>query len=307
MDLNAVVVFAKVVQTGGFARAAKLLHLPKSTISRRVADLEQQLGVRLLQRSTRKLSLTDAGRTYYQHCERIVMELEQAAGAVTRMQQAPRGLLRVTAPLSFNYLAPIVAQFLSLYPEVDVEMVCTDRIVNLIEEGIDLAIRTGKLTDSSLVARALGSTYRVAVAADSYLARRGEPRTPAELEQHDGVIFGADPERFKWTLQNGSTLVQTVIRPRLVVNDLDMVREAAVHGLGIAWLTVDRCEPELQAGRLRRVLPDWQSREIPIHAVYPSTRQLAPKVSAFVEFLRTHKAPAPWQDEAAQLVGAADD
>ncbi|MFE8596845.1 LysR family transcriptional regulator [Archangium violaceum] len=286
MDLNELLVFAKVVQAGSFTVAARGLRMPKSTVSRKVSELEERVGAQLLQRTTRKLRLTDVGQAYYEHCARIVAEAEQAELAVTRMQSAPHGLLRVTAPLTFSFLGPIVAEFLKRYPEVQVELVCTDRSVDLMQEGFDLAVRAGRLADSSLIARKLGNVERVVVAAPSYLQERGVPKSPKDLERHDCLVFGAGMEGNAWTLHSGNKSVQVSVRARLVVNEPDMLRAVAVAGAGIALLPTQPSDTDLTLGRLRRLLPDWSSSGAPVHAVYPSTRHHSPKVMAFVDFLR---------------------
>ncbi|OJT23545.1 LysR family transcriptional regulator [Archangium sp. Cb G35] len=286
MDLNELLVFAKVVQAGSFTVAARGLRMPKSTVSRKVSELEERVGAQLLQRTTRKLRLTDVGQAYYEHCARIVAEAEQAELAVTRMQSAPHGLLRVTAPLTFSFLGPIVAEFLKRYPEVQVELVCTDRSVDLVQEGFDLAVRAGRLADSSLIARKLGNVERVVVAAPGYLQERGVPKSPKDLERHDCLVFGAGMEGNTWTLHAGNKSVQVSVRARLVVNEPDMLRAVAVAGAGIALLPTQPSDADLTQGRLRRLLPDWSSSGAPVHAVYPSTRHHSPKVMAFVDFLR---------------------
>jgi DNA-binding transcriptional LysR family regulator len=286
MDLNELLVFAKVVQAGSFTAAARGLRMPKSTVSRKVSELEERVGAQLLQRTTRKLRLTDVGQAYYEHCARIVAEAEAAELAVTRMQAAPHGLLRVTAPLTFSLLGPLVAEFMKSYPEVQLEMVCTDRTVDLVEEGFDLAIRAGRLADSSLIARRVGSVERLVVAAPSYVKARGAPRTPKELEKHDCLLFGAGREGNVWSLQAGSRSVEVPVRARLVVNEPDMLRGVTLAGAGIALLPNILCTTDIDAGRLQRILPDWGSPGAPVHAVYPSTRHHSPKVMAFVDFLR---------------------
>ncbi|WPB82699.1 LysR substrate-binding domain-containing protein [Archangium violaceum] len=286
MDLNELLVFAKVVQAGSFTVAARGLRMPKSTVSRKVSELEERVGAQLLQRTTRKLRLTDVGQAYYEHCARIVAEAEQAELAVTRMQSAPHGLLRVTAPLTFSFLGPIVAEFLKRYPEVQVELVCTDRSVDLVQEGFDLAVRAGRLADSSHIARKLGNVERVVVAAPSYLQERGVPKSPKDLERHDCLVFGAGMEGNVWTLHSGNKSLQVSVRARLVVNEPDMLRAVAVAGAGIALLPTQPSDTDLTTGRLRRLLPDWSSSGAPVHAVYPSTRHHSPKVMAFVDFLR---------------------
>ncbi|PTL80529.1 LysR family transcriptional regulator [Vitiosangium sp. GDMCC 1.1324] len=301
MDLNELLVFAKVVQAGSFTAAARGLRMPKSTVSRKVSELEQRVGAQLLQRTTRKLRLTDVGQAYYEHCARIVAEAEEAELAVTRMQSAPHGLLRVTTPLTFSFLGPIVAEFMKRYPEVQLELVCTDRTVDLMEEGFDLAVRAGRLADSSLVARRLGSIERVVMAAPSYLAARGTPRTPKDLEKHDCLLFGAGQEGNVWTLHSGNRSVEIPIRARLVVNEPDMLRAVALAGSGVTLLPNIHTAADIATGRLQRILPDWSSSGAPVHAVYPSSRHHSPKVTAFVDFLRerwsAHLPDAPRRGE----------
>ncbi|HUH02971.1 MAG TPA: LysR family transcriptional regulator, partial [Kofleriaceae bacterium] len=191
MDLNEILIFTRVVQAGSFTGAARSLEMPKSTVSRKVSELEERLGARLLQRTTRKLSLTDVGRTYFEHAARVVAEVEEAEQAVTRMQEAPRGLLRVTTPLNFGYLGPMVASFLDRYPEVQVEIVCADRVVDLVHEGFDVAVRAGELGDSTSIARNLGALESFVIASPAFLARHGAPEQPRDLERFDCVVFGA--------------------------------------------------------------------------------------------------------------------
>lgn len=295
MDLNEIVVFARVVDTGSFTAAARELGMPKSTVSRKVSDLEERLGARLLQRTTRKLHLTDVGTTYYQHARRVVDEIEEAELAVTRMQQSPRGLLRITTPVNFGYLGSIVVSFLQRYPQVRVEMFGTDRMVDLVEEGFDLAIRAGPLADSSLIARPLGAEQNLLVASPSFLANTPAPQTPADLAHTDCVAFGGFSDPTTWRLARGGKMSAFRVAARLIVNDFDDVCRAAIAGLGIAMLPIDRCAGPLRTGELVRVLPDWSSSEVQIYAVYPSTRYLSPKVSAFLEHLRAHTSPPPWQ------------
>ncbi|MFP2924729.1 LysR substrate-binding domain-containing protein [Pyxidicoccus sp. 3LG] len=288
MDLNELLIFAKVVEAGSFTSAAKGLRMPKSTVSRKLSDLEERVGAQLLQRTTRKLRLTEVGRAYYEHCARIVAEAEQAELAVTRLQAAPHGLLRVTTPLTFSFLGPLVSTFLKRYPEVQVELLCTDRTVHLMEEGFDLAVRAGRLADSSMMARRLGSIERVVVASPKYLSERGTPKSPRDLEKHDCLLFGSAWDSNVWTLTSGSRSVEVSVRARLVVNEPDMLHAVTVAGSGIALLPTLHYAADVAAGRLQRILPDWSSSGAPVHAVYPSTRHHSPKVMAFVEHLREH-------------------
>jgi DNA-binding transcriptional LysR family regulator len=201
--------------------------MPKSTVSRKIADLEARLGARLIQRTTRRLSLTDAGRTYFEFAARVVAEIDEAERAVGSLQTVPRGRLRVTAPLNFGFLGAIAAGFLDRYPDVELELVCTDRVVNLVEEGFDVAIRASALADSTLVARSLGHVGTLLVASPGYLDRRGRPREPKDLSKHAAVVFGAGGERGKWRLRQKGRGAEVTVAPRLVVNDFDALEEAA--------------------------------------------------------------------------------
>lgn len=285
-DLNAILIFASVAETGSFTAAARTLGLPKSTVSRKVLELEKHLGARLIQRTTRKLSLTDVGRVYYEHCARISREADEADLAVQQMQATPRGVLRVTAPLSFRTPSRIAAQFLKRYPDVRIEVVCTDRNVDLVAEGFDVAIRAGPLTDSSLIARKVAMVKQVLVAAPVYLRRRGRPRTPLELQEHETIAFGSGPSPGVWSLRKAGKSVDVRVRPRLAVNDVDWMHDAASRGIGIALLSEYVCREDLQAGRLRQVLTEWSAGETPLHALYPTPRHLSRKVVTFIEMLR---------------------
>ena len=294
IDLNEMVVFSKVVQAGSFVGAARELAMPKSTVSRKVSELESRLGARLLHRTTRKLSLTEAGSAYYQHAVKVVAMADEAERAVTELQETPRGLLRVTSPLNVGYLGPIVSSFLLREPEVQIELVCTDRVVNLVEEGFDVAIRAGKLADSSLVARSLGFMQSYVVASPAFLKRNGTPEVPADLEALECVIFGASPDRNTWTLQSRSGEARVRVHGRMIVNDFDILHECALGGLGVAILPVHRCADDLKEKRLRRVLGDWCTREVPMHAVYASTRHVSPAIKAFLDHVQREMEHGPW-------------
>lgn len=295
MDLNAFAIFAKVVQSGSFTAAAVELEMPKSTVSRKVAALEEELGARLLQRTTRRLSLTEVGETFLRHVERVLAEVEEARFAVTAMQDVPRGLLRVTAPLSFGFLGPIVASFIERYPLVQVELVCTDRVVDLVQEGYDVGVRAGRLADSTLVARGLGSLKSFLVASPAFLKRHGTPNTPEDLERFDSLVFGSSNDRAHVRLTRGEASVAVRVTPRLVVNDYDFLEASTLAGLGIAVIPVFRSITDLRAKRLVRVLPEWTSPEFPLQAVYPSSRFLSPKANAFLDHLRENLTPPPWE------------
>jgi DNA-binding transcriptional LysR family regulator len=283
-DLGEIITFTRVVQGGSFTAAASRLGMPKSTVSRKIAELETRIGARLLQRTTRTVSLTDVGLIYYEHCLRVVSELEEAEQAVARAQATPRGKLRVTAPLTFSVFGPILAEYLDLYPEVKVELVCTDRRVDLIEERFDLALRAGPSPDSSLVAQKVGQIRRCLFAAPALIERTGRLAHPRELEGKPCVVFA--PEGNTWTLSSGSKKVQVNLQPRLVVNDYDMLRATVRAGFGFALLPEHQCLEDVAAGRLACLLPAWETRDVPVFALYPSTRHLSPKVVALVDLIR---------------------
>ena len=292
MDLNALQVFVKVVQTGSFTGAAQALDMPKSTVSQRVSELEERLGARLLQRTTRRLSLTDQGRVYYDHCVRILAELEEADRAVTNLQEKPRGSLRLTVPASCQFLAPVLTSFLQHCGGVQLEVLCTDRFVHLVEESFDVAIRVGALSDSTLMARSLGTIPFVLVAAPRYVKKRGRPRAPEDLAKHESLVFNVGPHPRVWRLEQGSVTREVSVAPTLAVNDLDILYEAVVGGLGVAVLPAFRCVDDLRAKRLTRILPEWEVLSEPVHAVYPSGRHLSSKVKAMLDHLQ--KMTAPW-------------
>jgi DNA-binding transcriptional LysR family regulator len=294
MDLNEIVVFARVVQSGSFTTAAAQLGMPKSTVSRKVSELEERLNARLLQRTTRKLSLTDVGRTYYDYCARIVGEVEDAERAVSSLQDTPRGALRVTTGTNVAYLGPIISEYLKRYPEVRLELLCTSRSVDLVEERFDVGIRAGTLADSTLVARSLGRVRWFLVATPAYLKKRGRPRSPEDLNKHDCLFFGTGLDA-ALRLEKGDTTVQVAVSPRLMVGDFDVLHAVATAGLGIALLPAFRCVEDLRAGRLEAVLREWNAPSTQVQAVYPSTRHLSPKVKSFIEHLHERMTPPPWE------------
>lgn len=295
MDLNEILIFAKVVQAGSFTAASRELAMPKSTVSRKVAALEERLGTRLLQRTTRQLRLTEVGQAFYQHASRVVAEAEEAEWVVGQMQEVPRGLLRVTAPINFGFLRAIVGGFLQRYPEVQLELVCTDRLVDLIHDGFDVAVRAGPLADSALVVRTLAAFSSYAVASPGFLDKHGSPERPQDLEQFDCIVFGAGTQRAAWKLRRGNKVVAVSAKPRFTANDFDFIDEAALAGLGVAMLPAFRCIQYLRTGKLQRVLPGWCTPETSLHAVYSSTRHLSPKVKVFLDYLRDRMAPPPWE------------
>ena len=292
-DLNALQVFVKVVQSGSFTAAARALGMPKSTASQRVSELEQRLGARLLQRTTRRLSLTDQGRVYFDHCVRILSEIEGAEHAVASLQERPRGLLRITVPASSQFLGPVLTEFLQRCKGVQLDVMCTDRLVDLVEESVDIAVRAGALADSTLVARKLGMLELVLVATPRYLKKHGRPRSPEGLAKLDCLVFTQARRPRSFLLHQGEKSREVSFTPALAVNDMDILHSAALGHLGVAMLPAYRCTDDLGAGRLERVLPDWEAPAQPIHALYPSGRHLSAKVKAMLDHLQQMKT-APW-------------
>lgn len=283
MDLNELVVFVRVVQAGSIRGAAEALGMPKSTVSRKLIELEERLESRLLQRTTRKLGLTDIGRIYYDHGVRIVAEIENAERAVRSQHEAPRGLLRVTAPLNLAVFAPIISAYLARHPEVRLELSANARVVDLVEENFDVGIRAGTLADSSLIAKSLGMFERILVATPDYLKKRGHPRTPVDLKKHDCLLFGSNPTL---TLTRDGRREDISLNPRLLVTDMDVLESALKDDLGIAVMPAFMCEKAVRARRLERVLSGWSPPPTPLHIVYPSTRHLSPTVRSFIEYVQ---------------------
>jgi len=261
--------------------------VPKATLSRRVAQLERDLGVQLLVRTTRSVQVTEAGRAFIPEAAAALAALDDAAARVREAGGVPRGRLRLTSSVEFGVavLAPLLAEFAVAEPLVELEVELTGRRVDLVYEGIDLAVRIGPLPDSSLAARRLGTLRYGLYASPAYLARHGRPRYAHELADHAALQFvGADPQP-RWTLFDGAQTLEVPVRPRVRANNHWVLRDAAVAGLGIAFCATLIAGPEVASGRLERLLPEWGAKEIPVHAVFPSQRFLSPKVRACVDFL----------------------
>lgn len=297
-----VVTFARVVQAGGFAAAAKSLKVAPSVASKHVSKLEQSLGARLLQRSTRKLSLTEAGAAYYEHCARIVEELEQSREAVARLQAEPRGLLRVSSMMSFSnaHVAPWLPEFFARYPQVEIEIVNTERFVDMAEEGFDLALRMTNQPAANLVARKLAPVRWLACAAPAYLKRHGAPQKPEDLLKHE--CLGYPLMQGGWRFSRDGRETSVPVRARFRINSIEAQRSVCVEGLGIALLPVYSITTELKRGLLVPVLRDyvaWQTSTL--HAVYLPNRYGAPKLRAFVDFLAEKFGPQPYWEKGLKL------
>jgi Transcriptional regulator len=296
--LDDMLAFIKVVDTKSFTAAADRLNLSKSVVSRRIAELENRLGARLLNRTTRKLSLTEVGQAYYERCTRIIADLEEAEQAVADLHAAPRGRLRLNAPVSFGFqhLAPAVADFLARYPSIEIEMDLNDRYVDLIDEGYDLAIRIGRLRDSSLIAKRLAPARRVVCASPAYLEKHGTPATPEELANHNCLIYTNVPTAEQWQFRVGEEMVSVRVSGSMRSNNGDLLCASAVAGVGIVVLPTFLCGNALSSGKLKCLLLDFGMSESNVYAVYPQNRHLSPKVRAFVDFLAERFGPRPYWD-----------
>lgn len=286
-DLKDLRIFVKVVERGSLSGAAAALRVPKSTASRALVRLEEGAGAPLLRRNGRGVALSETGALLQRHALRILGELQQAEAAVSRARGAPRGLLRVSAPFTFGraFVAPLVPEFLALHPEIRVELELAPGGVVPPGAEVDVAVRVGPLDDSSLRARKLGRTELWLCASPAYLAERTVPETPDALAAHDLLDWsGPDGER-SWTLSSGGSAAAVRVTPRFAVNDASVLRMAALAGTGMAWLPDFLCHADIVAGRLQRLLPDWQRDTPEIHALFPGGRALSAKVRAFVGFL----------------------
>lgn len=291
--------FVAVAELGSFSEAAKKLKLAKSAVSRQVGGLEAALGVRLLQRTTRALSLTDAGRGYLERARRVLADLEEADLAVSEMRATPRGRLRVSAPMSFGFLhlMPALCDFLARYADVEVDIVLNDRLVDLVEEGFDVAVRIAALADSSFIARKLAPARSVICASPKYLAERGEPTTPDDLGHHACVFNSNMASAREWRfLKNDGSVWPVRVEGRLSVNNGDALRVAALNGFGLVRLPTFIVGADLQSGALASVLDDYLEQGLVIHALYPHARHLSPTVRAFVDYLAERFGPRPYWD-----------
>jgi LysR family transcriptional regulator for bpeEF and oprC len=285
MDLPSLQAFVKVVQTGSFTRAAEALNTQKARLSRVVSQLERELGVRLLERTTRALSLTEIGREFFERAMGILASVEDAQRAVQRAQGEPRGTLKLTCGVEFGMMAvnDWIARYLLRYPQARVDADFTGRVVDLVHEGFDLAIRVGPLADSTLAARKLGELTYGLFAAPAYVARRGVPVHPADLQAHELLAFAGGGDRHTLALSNGPRHERVVAQPRMRANNVFAVRDAAVAGLGVAQLPLLVATNAVRAGQLRAVLPDWSPPTVPVNAVFASARYLSAKVRGFVD------------------------
>jgi DNA-binding transcriptional LysR family regulator len=300
--LDAMNAFAKVVASGSYAEAARRLGLTRSAVSKAVMEIETLLGARLLDRTTRKVTPTEAGRAYYERCVAILAEVEETEAQIARLHDEPKGVLKVNAPMSFGtrYLGAAVAAFMARYPDLTIECTLNDRFIDPLEEGVDVTVRIGALADSSLVARRLAPARRVLVAAPAYLARAGAPAAPADLARHRCLTYGHTTHQQRWQLTDGAETIGVPVASYLCSNNGDVLREAALAGNGITALPTFIVGPDLTVGRLVLVLPDHPPPALAIYALYAPNRYLAAKTRVFIDFLVARFGGTPeWDDFAA--------
>jgi len=296
--LNSIRAFTKVVQHSSFAAAARDLRLSRSAVSKHVIELEQELGVQLLSRTTRSVTATENGQAYYERCLAILSDLEEADLSATRLQAEVRGLLRINAPMSFGtlHLARAVADFMEKYPDLRIQLLLSDQQVDPVQEGFDVTLRIADLPSSSMIARRIAPARRAICASPSYLARHGTPKHPDDLRGHACLTYGHLATGNQWKLTGPDGDHWIAIPWTLCTNNAEVLRDAAVQGRGIALLPTFIAGADFQQGRLATILPGYQAPEISIYAIYPATRHLSLKVRVFIDFLVERFGGRPYWD-----------
>lgn len=294
-DLNEMAIFAVVVSAGSFTKAADKLKLPKSTVSRKVSQLERRIGVRLINRTTRNLKPTETGKVYYQHCLKMLEQAEEADRVVNNMQSEPSGLLRISTPLAFGtpFFVSTIKAFLDQYPKVNIELIADNKSLDMLEQEIDIAFRIGPLADSSLVTRNLGTARLSLCASPTYLAKHGTPARIEDLDQYDCISHPGAP----WTFIRSGQEVQIEPRSRMIANDMEMIKSMALEGMGIAAVPQILLSEDVRNGKLVHLLPDTPFAERTFYLVYPSRREPPSKVMAFTEFMFSSCRPIPQWEE----------
>ncbi|MCG9729856.1 LysR family transcriptional regulator [Shewanella sp. Isolate13] len=290
-QLGAMKAFVRVVQTGSFSAAAREQNTTQATISKKVAALESLLGAKLLTRSSRELSMTEVGAVYYENCVAIIAELDEAQAQVRSQQASPKGILRVTAPVVFGcqFIAPILGDFLKSYPEIKVDLMLSDKHVDLVAEGVDVAIRAKQLEDSSLVARHLFDNPLVAVASPQYLNRFGEPKAPSELKSHNCIVYSMLKSVNIWHFEQTGGSVDDIAVPvsgNCRCDNGEAILQLALDGVGIAQLPTWMVDEHIEQGKLNRIMPNYLSHPLPFNAIYPQSRYVPLKVRCFIDYLK---------------------
>jgi DNA-binding transcriptional LysR family regulator len=281
-------IFARVIETGTFSAAARQLKIGQPAVSKAVAALEERLGVRLLARSTRRLAPTEAGMAYYERALRALTEANEADAGAQGLSRGLEGRLRICAPVTFAriHLVPRLATFLDAHPKLRMEIILDDRVIDVLEENIDVALRLGELKDSALTASKLGESDRIIVGGSTYLAQRGVPHTPADLLAHDGIVYAPGTGGDEWRFRQGTSETSIRMQSRLVITAAEGVRAAVIAGLGLTAASRWMFAPELASGQVRQVLSDWMLPPVPVWSVYPAGRLASAKAREFVKWFQ---------------------
>ena len=301
LDLNALRVFDRVATLRSFSAAGKSLGLPKSSVSRTIVRLEEQLGARLLQRTTRQVVLTPTGTALHERCKDVLGRVGETVDYISSLTGRPRGLLRISAGIGFGikFLAELLPEFMARFPEVTVSLDLTSKLGNPLVDSIDVAIRLGPLPNSDLRCVSLGSMKRYLCAAPAYLDRRGSPRRLSEVPNHDTIEMPSGDGRPRhWTFVKNADTKDVVIQPRIVVNEALTIHRLVMNGAGLGIISGYLCRPEIEAGRLVHLFPQWVSQPIDVNMVYPSNKEIAPALRAFIDFMKeVMKRGALWLNE----------
>lgn len=288
IDLNDMLIFAKVAELQGISPAARALNIPKSKVSRRMVMLEEALGTRLLERSTRAVHITEAGNIYLQHCKRVAEEASNALESVQQLSDTPKGLLRISASVTCgqHLIAPYLGAFTQRYPDIEIEMDLNNRRVDMISEGFDLVMRVGQLDDSNLVSKSLGHSRALLCASPSYLDKHGEPLSLEDLQQHRKLVMTDSSRAYRWVFENDMGSLKVVeITPNFSVNDLTTMRTVIVDGGGIGSLPDYLASDSIENGSLKILLPQWRSPIIPYYVMYPSHQGITRKARCWIDFM----------------------
>jgi len=291
-------IFVQVIETGGFSAAARELSISKSSISKQVSQLEDHLGARLLNRTTRRLSPTEIGQAFYQRALRIISEVEEAEQSVNLLHAEPRGLLKINVPMSFghHHVAPALAGFLERYPDIKIDMTLNDRVIDVIDEGFDVAIRIARLPDSTLIAKRLAPFRAAVVASPEYWEKHGKPKTPHDLEHHNCLIYSYLSTGDTWQFQDDDGPVRVKVSGNLRANNGDALHAAVLDGLGVLAGPSFIVGEDIRTGKLQTVLSDYMETDLSIYAVYPHNRHLSAKVRAFVDDMSARFSGQPYWD-----------
>ncbi|MFZ6708093.1 LysR family transcriptional regulator [Undibacterium sp. TC9W] len=285
--LASMAAFVKTVEVGSFAAAASALNMSPQMIAKHVSWLERRLGTRLINRTTRRQSLTDIGKSYYDRCKMVLADADWADSLADEVKGAPKGRLRINAPVSFGTyaLTPVIARYLRQYPQVEIDLVLSDRYVDLVEEEFEAVFRIGRLSDSSFIARQLAPFRLVACASPDYLKERGVPATPLDLEKHECLAYASSTgsTASEWRFMRGAEKFHAQVRHRLQLNDAKALLVAALNGIGVAYIAEDLAREDLRTGRLVKILPDYETPSRPVHLIYHPDRRQTPKLKSFID------------------------